>query len=433
MSTFVIKGGNRLNGTIDVSSGKNSPIYLLCASLAIRGKTTLFNVSRVDEVDKILQILRSIGVVCEWKDKHTLSLDASNDLDLKKIDKPACLATRASLLLFGALAAREKSYILYRSGGCKLGERTVRPHVFALEKLGVQVKTSVGKYEIKNSPLHSAKIVMYESSDTATANAILAAVLAPGITKIVMASANYMVQSMCYYLVSAGAKIDGLGTTTLTITGIKKLHDVKSYTILPDPVDAMTWISLAITTHSPLTVAGCPIDFLELELEKLRVMGQKFELKNERIFSSGGFTLADIYIIPSRLSALPDKIYGRPFPGLNIDNLPLFIPILTTAKGRTLVHDWVYENRAIYSVDFQKLGGKIMLLDPHRILVEGPTSLKGTEIICPPAIRPAVALLIAACAAKGMSILRNVAPIERGYDNLLPRLKKVGVHIERKD
>jgi UDP-N-acetylglucosamine 1-carboxyvinyltransferase len=144
MSKFVIKGGKKLSGNIKVSSGKNSPIYLLCAALAIKGKTTLHNVSRVDEVERILAILKSVGVACEWQDEHTLNLDSSQELDLAKIDKEACRVTRASLLLIGALARREKEYLLYRTGGCKLGERTVRPHLYALNKLGVEVETGVG-------------------------------------------------------------------------------------------------------------------------------------------------------------------------------------------------------------------------------------------------------------------------------------------------
>jgi UDP-N-acetylglucosamine 1-carboxyvinyltransferase len=333
--------------------------------------------------------------------------------------------------LIGALARREKEYLLYRTGGCKLGERTVRPHLYALNKLGVEVETGVGFYKIKNGKLRGTHIVMYESGDTATANAILAAAQSPGVTTIAFASANYMVQSLCYFLVEAGAKIEGIGTTNLKITGVDSLHGVKSFTLMPDPVDAMAWIALAVTTKSKLIIEDCPLDFLELELEKLRVMGQKLEINSEHLAKSGKFRLVDITLTPSKLTALPDKIYGRPFPGLNIDCLPLFVPILTQAKGRTLVHDWVYENRAIYYLDFQKLGSKIVLLDPHRVFVEGPSKLKGNELICPPAIRPAMALLIAACAATGTTILRNVSPIERAYEELIPRLRAVGVQIEK--
>jgi UDP-N-acetylglucosamine 1-carboxyvinyltransferase len=311
-----------------------------------------------------------------------------------------------------------------------LGARTIRPHLFALEKLGVQVSSKECYYQVKNNPLRSAEIVMYESGDTPTENAIMAAVLAPGMSIIKMASSNYMVQDLCYFLVKAGAKIQGVGTTTLTITGVKVLKPVKNYPIIPDPIVAMTYLAVAIATDSAVTVKNCPLDFLELELCKLDVMGQKYKLKNKKKSKNGKFIIVDIEIIPSRLNALPDKIEGRPFPGLNIDNLPLFAPILAKAKGRTLMHDWAYENRAIYLLDLQKLGVKITLLDPHRVWIEGPTNFVANEIIAPPALRPAVNILICMLAATGRSILRNPYEIDRGYESLYENLNRLGADIK---
>lgn len=431
MSKFVIQGGKKLHGTLTVSSAKNSAVALLCASLMVKGRVVLKDIPRIQEVDRILEILSSIGVRVDWLNKTTLALDTGIKLKMDKINRQACEATRSSLLLLGALSAREKSYKLYKSGGCKLGRRTVRPHLYALNKFGVQVDSKEKFYQVKNQPLKSAEIVMYESGDTPTENAIMAAVFAPGESVIKFASSNYMVQDLGYFLNSAGAKISGIGSTTLTITGVKKLHSLSEYSVMPDPIEAMTWIALAITTKSKLTIANCPMDFLELELEKLRVMGQGIDIKKARKSTNGKFNIVDIEFAPSKLIALPDKIYGRPFPGLNIDSLPLFVPILTQAKGRTLVHDWVYENRAIYFTEMQRLGAKITLLDPHRVFVEGPTKLSATEMMCPPAIRPAVAVLIGMIAATGRSVMRNAYTIERGYENLVERLQGVGVKIEK--
>ena len=429
MAKFVIEGGHPLSGSLSVNTAKNSAVAILCASLMIKGKTVLYDVPRIEEVYRILEILTSIGVKIAWLAEHTLSLDTSAKLQMDKIDKKATEITRSSLMLLGALAAREKEFKIYKSGGCRLGERTVKPHLFALEQFGVSVESKNKYYDVKNKPLKAVDIVMYESGDTPTENAIMAAVLAPGVTTIKFASSNYMVQDLCYFLQSAGAKIEGVGGTTLRITGVSKLSDVKKYNIIPDPIEAMTFIALAITTKSEMTIKNCPMDFLELEMEKLRVMGQKFQIKDRRKSANGKFYIVDIKFIPSELQALPDKIYGSPFPGLNIDNLPLFVPILTQAKGRTLVHDWVYENRAIYFLDFQKLGANLTLLDPHRVFVEGPTKLRGSELMCPPAIRPAVALLVAMVAATGKSVMRNSYTIERGYEDLAGRLAKVGVKI----
>ncbi len=419
-----------MRGEILNQSSKNSAEALLCASVMIKGPVTLTDLPQIEGVKRIVELLSSIGVKIE-RSGRTIHLDASADLSLDKMDQNAAEVTRTSLLLLGALAAREKKYKLYKSGGCRLGERTVRPHLYALQKLGVNIVSKDCYYEVENSqPLRASRVILYESGDTTTENAVMAAVLASGATTIKMASANYMVQDLCYFLNSAGAKIEGIGSTTLTITGVNKLRASKEYSIMPDPIVAMTFISAAITTASNLTIKNCPLEFLELELYKLEIMGQKLVIKNERLSKNGKFQIVDIEIIHGKLTALPDKIYGRPFPGLNIDNLPLFIPILTQAHGHTMVHDWAYENRAAYSLDLQKLGAKITLLDPHRIWVEGPTNFAPADMVCPPALRPAVNLLIAMLAAKGKSVLRDTSVIDRGYENLYDILNKAGADIK---
>lgn len=431
MSTYKIRGGNVLKGSIETTAGKNAPIAILCATLLIKGTTVLKNMTQVEEVHRMLELLESIGVTYEWKNNSTLLVDTSKKLDLNKIDRAACERMRISLLLFGALAARVKKFNVYRSGGCKLGERSVRPHVMALEELGIDFESHEGYFKVNASKLKAAEFVMYESGDTATENAIMAAVLAKGTTTIRFASANYMVQDLCYFLQKAGAKIKGVGTTTLVITGIKSLKSVTGYYLSPDPVDAMAWISLAIATKSSLVIKNCPLDFLELELLKLKVMGQEYKLVNKRFSQNKKLRVADIKIIPSSLHALPDKLYGRPFPGLNIDNVPLFLPILIMAKGQSMIHDWCYENRAIYYAEMKKLGANVLLLDPHRLLVEGPTKLSPATMNCPPAIRPGMAILIAMLAAKGESTLKDCYPIDRAYESLIKRLNAIGADIER--
>lgn len=429
MPYIVVEGGKKLQGELRVHAAKNSAVALLCASLLIKGTTVLTEVPEIEEVTRIVDLLTSIGVSIKKKSSGTLVITPPKKLVMEEIDRKACEA-RSSLLLFGALAAREKKYKLYKTGGCKLGNRTVRPHVYALKKLGVSVVSESGHYQVQTTHLKNADIVMYESGDLATENVIMAAVLAPGITTIKMASANYMVQDLCYFLVKAGAKITGIGTTTLVIKGVRELKPIKQYPLMPDPIVAMTFLAVAITTKSSLTITNCPLDFLELELCKLEVMGQKYVLKKKRRSKNGKFTIVDIAIVPSDLKALPDKLECRPFPGLNIDNLPLFIPILTQAEGRTLVHDWVYENRSIYALELQKLGAKVTLIDPHRLWVEGPTHFVPNDIACPSALRPAVVILICMLAAQGKSVLRNTGVIDRGYEHLYEVLNKVGAFIQ---
>jgi len=273
---------------------------------------------------------------------------------------------------------------------------------------------------------------MYESGDTPTENVILAAALAKGRTEITFASANYMVQDLCHLLNQMGANITGIGSTNIIIEGVSELHGT-SYSIMPDPIESMFWLALAATTKSSLTIKGCPKDFMELELLKMEKMGFKYKIISSYKSKSGNFDLIDIKTMPSRLLALDDKIDARPFPGLNIDNLPFFIPIATQAKGTTLIHDWCYENRAIYYMEFQKLGANMNLADPHRVFVNGPSELKPNEIVCPPALRPATILIIGMLAARGQSILRNTYSIDRGYENLYGRLKKIGADIKESE
>lgn len=432
MASFIINGGKKLHGTIPVFSAKNSAVAILCASLMVKGKVTLEDVPRIQEVGRLLEILKSIGVAVRWQSDHALNLDTSAPLNLETIDRVACKQLRSSLLLFGALAARVTEYKLYKTGGCVLGERTVRPHIFALNKLGVSIKSKANFYHVQNKNLLGTRVVMYESGDTPTENVIMVAALAHCVTTITFASANYMVQDLCYFLLAAGADIAGIGTTTLTIRGVKQLKHTVGYAIMPDPIEAMTFVSIGVTTASRLTIENCPIDFLELELEKLLIMGQKFVLLNDRKSRNGQFRIVDIRIEPSRLKALPDKLYGRPYPGINIDNVPLFVPIFTQAKGRSLIHDWVYENRAIYYLELKKLGASVVLLDPHRLFVEGRTSLRSNELDCPPAIRPAMAILIAMLSAFGPSVLKNAYTIERGHEQLSERLRAIGADIRYK-
>jgi UDP-N-acetylglucosamine 1-carboxyvinyltransferase len=434
MAKFIINGGKTLQGEIKTNSAKNSAVAILCATIMIPGKTTLIDVPDIEEVKRIIEILTSIGLEIKWLRQHELEINNSGQLKLNNLNHDSFTKTRSALLLMGALSACLSNYSLPKPGGCKLGKRTVNPYLIAFEHLGIKVQETDTEYLIDTKQKKAAKFTMYESGDTATENTIMAAVLLTGTTEINFASSNYMVQDLCYFLQQAGAKIQGIGSKKLIITGVKNLQPVKNYPIMPDPIEAMAFISIAITTKSNFKITNCPIEFLSLELEKLRIMGQKFKLGKIYKSKNGHFDLVDLEIIPSKLTALPDKIHPQPYPGLNIDNLPIFIPILTQAEGQTLVHDWVYEDRLIYAIELKRMGADITLFDPHRILITGPTELKPAEIICPPALRPSINLLICMLAAKGKSILRNSYAIERGYENIAERLKtNLGADIIREN
>lgn len=427
---FRVEGGRSLSGTVTTNTSKNSAVALLCASLINRQKTILRSMPRVDDVYSVIKILKSIGARVNWLNESDIEITVPTFLKLEKIDCKEALKTRSTLLLIGAVLSRSHEFTIPHAGGCKLGARTIRPHLFALEELGIRVKSAHDCYEVTASAKKPAEVVLYESSDTATENAIMAASAIPGKTIIKYASPNYMVQELCHYLSSLGVKFEGAGTTTLTVHGDPKLSKQVEYRISEDPVETMLFLAIAAVTRSAITIKRCPVDFLELELLKLKKMGFKFKLSPKYKAANGITDLVDIQTFPSRLAALEEKIHPQPFPGLNIDNLPFFVPIATQAKGTTLIHDWVYENRALYYMELEKLGAKLRLADPHRVFVDGPAELRAAEIVCPPALRPAAIILIAMLAARGTSILRNVYSINRGYENLCERLQKLGAKIE---
>ncbi|MCL5775047.1 MAG: UDP-N-acetylglucosamine 1-carboxyvinyltransferase [Patescibacteria group bacterium] len=427
--SFKIEGGHKLSGHIATNTSKNAAMGLLCASLLNSGRTTLKNVPKIEEVSRMLEVLRSIGVKAEWQGQD-LIVDPPKRLNLKGLDAGAAVKTRSILMLIGPLVHMFASFKLPVAGGCKLGARTVRPHLYALEKLGVGIQTVHDHYEISVKKLKPAEVVLYETGDTVTENALLAAARIPGKTVIKYASSNYMVQDVCFYLEKLGVSIEGLGTSTLTVYGKKEIKTDVEYFLSEDPIESMLFLSIAATTNSSITIERCPIDFLELELLKLEKMGLNYKVLKGYKARNGRTNLVDIQTFPSKLKALEEKIHPLPYPGINIDNLPFFVPIATQAEGKTLIHDWVYENRAIYYLELSKLRANILLADPHRVYIEGPSELKAAEVICPPALRPAAIILIAMLAAKGTSVLRNVYSIARGYEDLVTRLKKIGAKID---
>ncbi|MEK7212686.1 MAG: UDP-N-acetylglucosamine 1-carboxyvinyltransferase [Patescibacteria group bacterium] len=428
--SFRIAGGRKLSGAITVNTSKNSAVALLAASLLNRGRTLFKNMPRIEEVSRIIEVLQSIGVSIRWLQGNDLEIIPPRKLNLARLNKESAVKTRSAILLLGSLIHILPYFEMPHPGGCKLGRRTVRPHLFALEKLGVGIKTIHDTYHVTARKLHPAEVILYEAGDTVTENAIMAAAGISGKTTIKFASANYQVQDVCHFLEKLGVQIDGIGTTTLTVHGKKEINLPVIYEPSEDPIEAMLFLSIAATTKSAITILRSPIDFLELELLKLEKMGFRYKILKRYKARNGLTNLADIKTLPSQLAALEEKIHPQPYPGLNIDNLPFFVPIATQAKGTTLIHDWVYENRAIYYMELVKLGANIILADPHRVYIEGPTELRAAEVICPPALRPAVIILIAMLAAKGTSILRNVYSINRGYEDLCARLQKIGARIQ---
>jgi UDP-N-acetylglucosamine 1-carboxyvinyltransferase len=428
-----VTGPTRLSGSIAVKSSKNAGVALLCATLLNRGRTTLRKVARIEEVNRLLEVLESLGARTRWlNDDNDLEIVPPPTLDLSRIDESAARRTRSVIMFLGPLLHREREFALPYAGGCDLGTRTVEPHMAALRRFGLEVKATDGFYQATVTPVEGSlrPIVLTERGDTVTENALMAAALRPGVTVIRNASPNYMVQDLCFFLQRLGVRIDGIGTTTLRVHGVESIDVDVDYAPSEDPIEAMSLLAAAIVTNSEITIRRVPIEFLEIELALLEEMGFRYTLGEEYVAANGHTRLVDLTTHVSVLHSPIDKIHPMPFPGLNIDNLPFFAVIAAAAQGHTLLHDWVYENRAVYLTELNRLGARVQLLDPHRVSIEGPTHWSGAEIVCPPALRPAVVILLAMLASKGTSVLRSVYVINRGYEDLAARLNDLGASIE---
>ncbi len=430
-TNFLIDGGHSLHGEIEVKTSKNAAVGLLCASLLNKGKTTLRHVARIEEVNRIVEVLDSIGVKCKWLENNDLEITPPKKLQLENMNIEAAKRTRTVIMFLGPLLHQFNSFWLPFAGGCSLGTRTVEPHLNGLSAFGLEVTATSDRYiATVNKKQNVKSIILTERGDTVTENVIMAAALHPGETIIRNASPNYMVQDVCFYLQKLGVKIEGIGTTTLRIHGMKSINKNIEYFPSEDPIEAMSFIAAGIVTNSEIKIKRVPIEFMELELATLSNMGLKYIQSDEYLAHNKKTRLVDIELKKSSLHAPKDKIHALPFPGINMDNLPFLGLIATVAKGRTLIHDWSYENRAIYFTELSKLNAKIEMVDPHRVYISGPTRWKPADITAPSALRPSVVILLAMLASPGKSVLRDVYSINRGYEDIANRLNSLGARIE---
>lgn len=427
-----VEGGHELHGKLALKTSKNAAVALLCASLLNHGVTRFKSFPRIEEVNRIIEVLESIGVKVKWLPGNDLEIRRPVTLNLDKINAESARKTRSVLMLLGPLMHEYKSFNIPYAGGCKLGSRTVSPHLMALEQFGVSIKAKTGHYEVvvdKKAP--SEHVVLYEQGNTVTNNALFAAARTTKPSVIHGASADYMVQDLVLFLQKLGVKIKGRGSAVLEVEGQTRIKKNITFSPTEDPIEAMFFISAAVTTNSHLTIERVPIDWIALELMKLKTMGLEYKLSSRYKAANGVVDLVDIEIQKHNgsLVALRDKLHPNLWPGINPDNIPYFVPIAGVAKGRTLIHDWMFENRAIYYTEMTKIGMNVELADPHRIYINGPTRFTKADVVCPPALRPASLLLIGMLAADGTSVLRNVYTINRGYEDIAERLNSIGAKI----
>jgi UDP-N-acetylglucosamine 1-carboxyvinyltransferase len=436
-----VHGGHQLSGAVTTNGSKNSALAIISASLLTFEPIILTNVPRISDVDDMVSILRSMGSQATWMDNNSLSLQRPLILDVESLDVPAAQRTRAVVLMIAGIAIDHADFTIPLPGGCSLGDRSLEPHTDALEQLGLEVCRHSNSLRVRRTDEGAldTTITLVESGDTVTENAILTAVaLNRGVVRICNASCNYMVQDLCSFLQRMpGVSIEGSGSPQLTIRRCESgTPGPITYPILEDPIEAFFFIAAAVVTRSCLRVLRVPVKFMALELRLLQKMGLKVQTEPQYASASGVAVLCDLEVLADErpLVAMDLKIHPNIYPfGVNVDNLPAFGPIAAVSEGQTLLHDWMYEQRAPYFALLRDFGVRVELLDNHRAHIQGSGVLRASDCRLPPALRPASMILLVALAAPGVSYLSNADVVGRGYEDLIERLQSIQARVDVSD
>lgn len=415
---YIINGGHKLQGTIRVSGNKNSVFPCMAAALLTMEEVILENVSNLKDTEVLIQIFKKLGVGVE-KNNSTVSIKAS---EIRKFSLPQDLMVklRGSIVLTGAILARQGRVIFYHPGGDIIGRRSIETHIEGFKALGASLKKSDVKYSLSlDSNLNAGNLDIFlpEASVTATENLILASVIGNRSVTLRNCAKEPHIVDLCNMLLSMGAKIQDVGSDTLTIIGVEKLRGTK-FRIRADYIEVGTYIVAGAVTNGEVRIEGVEETFLEPILLPLK----KFGIKIERDDSS-------IRVLPSTLN-LPAKLVTNIWPGFPTDLMSVAIVLATQSKGVILCHDWMYEGRMFFTDKLITMGAKITLADPHRVVIYGPNKLRGRELDSPD-IRAGMALVVAALAAKGKSTINQAELIERGYEDIVKKLRGIGADIER--
>jgi UDP-N-acetylglucosamine 1-carboxyvinyltransferase len=426
MDKLIIQGGYPLNGEVTPSGNKNAALPLMAACLLTDEPITLHNVPNIRDVQDMIALLQSLGVIAEKIDDHTWKIQASNLLpaDLKP---ELCRRIRASILLAGPLIARTGDLRLPPPGGDVIGRRRVDTHILAIRSLGAQANFDRANrvFTFSAKKLIGADILLDEASVTATENAIMAAVTAEGTTILRNATSEPHVQELCHFLNTLGAKIENISSNTLHIQGVKKLHGGE-FTIGPDYLEVVSFIGAAALTHGSLTINNAGANYLSMIRLVFGRLGVEWQVDGDKI----------VVHSPQRLVVEPDLgdaipvINVMPWPSFPTDLMSIAIVVGTQSKGSVLFHDWMYPSRMFFTDKLVSMGAQIVLCDPHRCIVQGPTQLYG-EVLESPDIRAGMALVLAALTAEGQSVIRNVGQIDRGYERIDDKLRLLGAQVER--
>ena len=425
MAKFIINGGNPISGTFEPRGNKNAVLPMLASCVLTDQPVILHNVPLIKDVKVMLELLESIGVQVSLDD-HTLTLCAKS-LKTTELDKDLCARVRTSILLAGPLTARHGGATIYPPGGDVIGRRRLDTHFYGLRSLGADITTDRA-YRFEAGPLHAWKMVFDEASVTATENVLMAATLAKGTSTIYNAACEPHVQDLANLLNQMGADISGIGTNMLTINGVETLHGAE-YTVQPDYIEVGSYITASVVTGGSLTIPNAG------EPQTLQVMQRAFS-KLGVDWTREGRTLvvppqANRSIRPDEGNATP-KIEDGIWPAFPSDLMSVCIVLATQTQGTALFFEKMFESRMYFVDHLMAMGANIIQCDPHRVVVIGPTQLRSSTLTSPD-IRAGMAMLIAACCAKGQSIINNAQVIDRGYEAIEGRLAALGADIVRKD
>jgi UDP-N-acetylglucosamine 1-carboxyvinyltransferase len=433
MATFIVEGGHSMKGDLHPQGAKNEALQVICATLLTEENVTIKNIPEIRDVLKLIDILKEIGVESFRIRKGEYTFNAKNvNPDFLKSERYYKLATglRGSVMILGPMLARFGKGFIPQPGGDKIGRRRLDTHFIGFQKLGAEFIFNAHEkcFEISAKKLKGSYMLLEEASVTGTANIIMAAVMADGITTIYNAACEPYIQQLCIMLVSMGAKISGIGSNLLTIDGVNSLSGC-SHTILPDMIEIGSFIGLAAMTNSEITIKNARIDKLGLIPPSFKRLGINLEYQDDDIY----IPAQSHYEIESFIDGSIMTISDAPWPGLTPDLLSVFLVVATQAKGSVLIHQKMFESRLFFVDKLIDMGAQIILCDPHRATVIGldhKNKLRPTTMVSPD-IRAGVALLIAALSADGVSKINNIEQIDRGYENIGLRLNNIGANIKR--
>ncbi len=424
MERFIIEGGQPLAGTIRPAGNKNEALGVLPAALLTDEPVVVDNVPQIGDVLTLLEILSDLGVEIERLGEHKIVLDASG-ISKTELQPDLCHRIRGSMVLAGPMLARLGEVRLPRPGGDRIGRRRVDTHVMALEALGAQTELSRHYVMRTKQGLKGNDILLDEASVTATESTLMAAATARGTTILRNAASEPHVQQLGWMLNRMGARISGIGSNVLTIEGVEKLHGTE-HTIQADYMEVGSFIGLAAVTGSAVRIQQATPENMRMALMVFERMGVHVEIQGGDLWVPGEQHLR---INPDLHGAIP-QIYDAPWPGFSADLMSIALVVATQAEGTVLLFEKMFEGRMFFVDRLIGMGAAIVLCDPHRAVVVGPSTLYGDELISPD-IRAGMALLIAAMCAKGTSVIHNIRQIDRGYERIDERLRALGAKIER--